>query len=438
MPSPPISLSAEEERRYRQRFLRQDVRSLLLAYGLAVGFNLLFVVQDYLVAGKSETFELLLADRGGMILLTTVAAWIAYQSDDVRRHDVSAITWGLVTALMYIPVISSRPAIFTHNLIAELVVVMLFHLMMPDNPHWRAVPALAFSTVSLGMLLAVKQAQSLPALVSIGTAFVVVNLVCIVVGLNVGRYRRRFWQEENRLEELAQQRLEMLEMRNRLIATLSHEFRTPLNAVASSAALLDGYHERLGATQRADVLARMRLGVTRLTEMLDQALFISRSKTDCLLRRLQRVDIDACLRQIADEMRILYPECTTHVASACTGRECSLDVALVRRIVFNLVSNACKFTAPDGNKTLSLDCDDAGLSIRMRDSGVGIAAEDRNKVFAPFVRGANAGQTAGTGMGLAIVQEAVDQLNGRIELTSAQGKGTTVAVHLPWLEIADE
>jgi len=431
--SSPTVLSDSDELSYRRHFLSHDARRLLATYALAVFFVLAYVGQDALFVGQgTPRFNQLLGLRIFMVVLSGLAAWVAYRTTEPRWLDISSIGWGVVIPLLYIPIVVARPAAYTHNLVADLVSIMLFHLAMPDRPRWRVLPAIMFTLVSLGTLVTVKQAQPTPVLVIVIANFVVVNLVCIVVARNIARYRRRFWRDEKRLEDLAQQRLRMVEARNQLIATLSHEFRTPLNAVAGSAAILDGYHERLDEPQRNSLLARIQVGVARLSEMLDQALFISRSQADRLVLQPAEIRVADTVEQLAAEVAVLYPEC--EVATRLEGApEYQLaDAGMLRLMVLNLVSNASKFTPPGKARSLTLKAGPEGLSIRVEDSGIGIPEDELEQIFAPFARASNASLIQGTGLGLAIVKDGVERLNGTITVNSQLNQGTTVEVALPW------
>lgn len=431
--SSPTALSDSDELSYRRNFLSHDARRLLATYALAVFFILAYVGQDALFVGQgTPRFNELLGLRGFMVALSCLAAWIAYRTVEPRWLDISSIGWGVVIPLLYIPIVMSRPAAYTHNLVADLVSIMLFHLAMPDRPGWRVLPAIMYTLVSLGTLVTVKQAQPLTVLVIVIANFAVVNLVCIVVARNIARYRRRFWRDEKHLAELALQRLRMVEARNQLIATLSHEFRTPLNVVAGSAAILDGYHERLDAPQRTSLLARIQIGVSRLSEMLDQALFISRSQADRLVLQPAQIEVTDTLEKLAAEVAVLYPECTvsTHLEGAPEYQVS--DSAMLRLIVLNLVSNACKFTPPGRARSLALSAGQEGLSIRVSDNGIGIPEDEQGHIFAPFARASNACLIQGTGLGLAIVKDGVERLNGSITVKSLLDQGTTVEASLPW------
>lgn len=433
--TPPAALSAAEERLYRQHFLRQDGQRMI--YGCLVGalFNLAILSNDYQLLGDGAAFHVLVALRGAFTLLSAAALMTLIGSVQPRRHDAMAIAWGLAVAPLTVAVALTRPDTFTHNLVAEIATVALLYLIMPDNPRWRALPSLLLSAGSLGVLLLAKQPIGGVALQSVVFSYLVANFAFYVVARQIFRYRRQIWKNERAAQELAQERLEMLKMKNRLVTTLSHEFRTPLNAVASSASLLADYNARLDDAQRGAIKQRMDGAIARMTEILDQALFIARRDSTRAPRQPVAVDIGPWLESLAGEIRAMHPGCprlAVSVGCAAAGMR-HVDPELTRLILGNLVANACKFTAGDGRVEVELGCDEGGLALRVCDEGIGIPAEELPRVFDSFYRAGNARLHQGTGLGLTIVKEATDRLGGGIEIASAAGHGTTVAVRLPWL-----
>ncbi len=438
MTATPAVLATAEETLYRRHFLRQDGQRTV--YGCLVGalFNLAILRNDYQLLGDSAAFHVLVGLRGAFTILSAATLIVLLVSSRPRIHDVMAIAWGLAVAPLTVVVALSRPDSFTHNLVAEIATVALLYLIMPDNPRWRALPSLLLSAGSLGVLLLAKQPIGGVALQSVVFSYLLANVAFFFVARQIFRYRRQIWQNERTARELAQERLEMLQMKNRLVTTLSHELRTPLNAVASSASLLTDYNARLDDGQRGAIRQRMDAAIARMTEILDQALFIARRDSARPPRQPVAVDIGPWLESLAGETRALHPDCPRlavrlDCAAAGTRR---VDPELTRLILGNLVANACKFTAGDGKVEVGLGCDEGGLALSVCDEGIGIPADELPRVFDSFYRAGNARLHQGTGLGLTIVKEATERLGGKIHVASAPGRGTTVAVRLPWLEEA--
>lgn len=435
MTAPPPALPAAEEDHYRRYFLRQDGQRIL--YGCLIGmlFNIVVMANDYRLLGSGTAFNTLFALRGAFSVLSVATMATLLLSRQPQRHDAMTLAWGIAITPLTVVVALSRPDTFTYNLVAEVATVALLYLIMPDNPRWRALPPMLLTAGSLGVLLLAKRPIGGVALQSVLFAYLVANVAFFIIARQLFVYRRQIWRNERAAQALAEERLEMLKMKNRLVTTLSHEFRTPLNAVASSASLLTDYHARLSDSQREEIGQRMSGAITRMTEILDQALFIARRDSRRAPRLPAAVEVASWLAELAAEIRALQPDCPhLSIGTACTvNGHRHVDPELTRLIVTNLAANACKFTSPAGKVEIELSADAAGLHLAVCDEGIGIPPEELAQVFDSFYRASNARLHPGTGLGLTIAKEATDRLGGRIDCASAPGRGTRFAVFLPWL-----
>lgn len=428
----PSPLAPEDELLYRSHFLGADGRRMLYGCGIGIVFNIVYSIADFSLFGAAPRFYLLLGDRLLFMIFSAATAWVIVHSRKVEHHDAMALAWGLLVVAANIPVVLSRPTSYTFNLVPELAGVMMLYLLMPDRHPWRLLPPLALTASSLALFLSVKEPVGYVGLQAVLSAFVVANLVGVVVSGQVYRYRRQAWTNERELRRLALQRQHMLATKDRMIATLSHEFRSPLNVIASSSSLLGQYHAYLDDKQRELVLGRMTGAIRRLTETLDEALFISRRDAHALSCQRVAVELRDWLERLAEELRggdegvhdfVVVIDCTAGVRMT--------DPVLLRLIVVNLVSNALKFTPRGGRVRLQARCESGGIAIEVSDRGQGIPEEELDYIFEPFHRAANASLIQGTGLGLTIVREATDLLGGRIDIVSRLGAGTTASVRLP-------
>jgi signal transduction histidine kinase len=223
------------------------------------------------------------------------------------------------------------------------------------------------------------------------------------------------------------------------LANVSHELRTPLTAILGfSEILVAGEDGALNPRQHEDattILANSR----RLLELIDDLIDISQIEADRLELDAGRVAIGGVLGGIVDEMRPLAGakgiQLTLRLANADPVVEA--DPERLAEIVRHLVSNAIKFTRPDGTVDVvtALDEDDAagspvGVRIDVVDSGIGIAPEDQERVFEKFHRVAGP-EYPGTGLGLAIARELARLHGGSLTVASTLGLGSRFTVRLP-------
>lgn len=242
--------------------------------------------------------------------------------------------------------------------------------------------------------------------------------------------------ERKRAEEDAKISLErereLNDLKSKFVSIASHEFRTPLSAVMSSAALISQYNER-GDTEKVEKhVKRIKSSVNHLTAILNDFLSLGKleeGKVDVLKAD---VDLIEFLEEIHEEVRPTLREGQT-LNISCTSSVIRLetDARIMRHIFFNLISNASKYSDVKKNIYITCTSDDGKIHFSVRDEGIGISAEDQKHLFERFFRAGNAGNIPGTGLGLNIVKRYVDLLEGTISFSSEYGKGSTFVFSLP-------
>jgi len=213
---------------------------------------------------------------------------------------------------------------------------------------------------------------------------------------------------------------------------VSHELRTPLTAVRLQVDRLVRAVER-GNAPPPDAIRRLDTSTQRFEDRMVTLLEYARLQSGRLTLAPQTVELRALLEDVLDELR---PEAETRQLTmrleAPEPETVVSDPRLVRLVVSNLVSNAIKYTDV-GSVTVSLAKDGSGALLSVRDTGRGIAPEAQERIFEPFVQlePLSRKHTPGVGLGLAIVRELVDQLQGKVSLESTLGAGSTFRLRLP-------
>ncbi len=231
---------------------------------------------------------------------------------------------------------------------------------------------------------------------------------------------------------------ELTRLKSRFISMTSHEFRTPLATILSSAELIEHYHAKLTPLERQDLTTSIQTAVTRMTAMLDDVLMIGRIDADKLEFNPQPMLLAHFCEQITNENRVIAAAQKEKVnielmLSGC-DTQIHLDEKLLRHILGNLLSNALKYS-PDGGKVFfGAVCRAKEIEFIIADTGIGLPQEDIPQLFDTFYRASNVGNISGTGLGLAIVRRAVDLHKGTIKVDSALGSGTRFTVNLPRLQ----
>ena len=238
---------------------------------------------------------------------------------------------------------------------------------------------------------------------------------------------------ERALREALESEQQLGALRSRFVSMVSHEFRTPLTIIQSSADALERFSDRLDASQRAQRFNRIHTQVQHMAILLDEIMTIGRLESRQIEFNPLPLDVVALCQNLIDEMRLLVSSSPIELILEAEGNaQVDLDEKLMRQIVTNLLSNGLKYSTAGTPLRVTLICTDPhALVLRVADQGIGIPAADQPNLFEAFHRAGNVGAIAGTGLGLAIVRRAVELHGGTIDFTSVEGQGTTFTITLP-------
>lgn len=243
---------------------------------------------------------------------------------------------------------------------------------------------------------------------------------------------RRMAEDDIRASLARQQELNQL--KTRFVSMASHEFRTPLATILSSADLLQAYHDRLPPDERAATLTAIESAVKRMTRMLDDVLVIGKGDVITNGCNPQPMHLhrwcERLIREVSEATSVAQGTRPV-IRLAAPDDECRLDDTLLHHMVGNLLSNAIKYSPEGGEVWLRVHLASDCVRFEVSDQGIGIQPQDMKRLFETFYRASNVGQIAGTGLGLAIVKRAVDQHGGTIAVQSEPGHGTRFTITLP-------
>ncbi|MEL6471056.1 MAG: ATP-binding protein [Cyanobacteria bacterium J06623_4] len=236
--------------------------------------------------------------------------------------------------------------------------------------------------------------------------------------------------EADILNALAQER-ELNELRTKFVAMTSHEFRTPLTTILSSAELLKHYSDHWEQEKQFEYLEKIRLATRHMIDLLNDVLLLNKTEAGKLEFNPQPLALSEFCREIIEELQITTAEHQLRLDSPLSSNAFLLDRKLLRHILTNLLSNAINYSPNGGEILVSIACENASIVLSVKDSGIGIPEENRVTLFDSFIRGSNVGGISGTGLGLAIVKRSVELHQGRIDCESKVGEGTTFVVQIP-------
>jgi signal transduction histidine kinase len=258
----------------------------------------------------------------------------------------------------------------------------------------------------------------------------------ISFGIICGVYFLIFWQEKRRqksdeIHRLLLQEKELSDLKIQLFSMISHEFRTPLTVILSASQLLENGLKDAEQSSRKN-LYRIQSSVKLMNQFLTDILILTRAESGNLSCRLEPLDIEAfCLNLVEDFQFINKNNTPIKFVSQGLMIRPYLDEKLLYSILSNLLLNAIKYSPTGAGISLILWKDSDRIVFQVRDHGIGIAEEDRGKIYEPFYRGQNVENIIGTGLGLAVVKKCVELHRGEIALDSQVDKGTSFTVKLP-------
>lgn len=224
---------------------------------------------------------------------------------------------------------------------------------------------------------------------------------------------------------------EVNQLKAQFVSVASHEFRTPLSSIQLSASLVEQYYDKFNRQKVIHHLNKIKSSVNDITAILNDFLSVERIEAGKLSPALHELDLKATLSEIVMQMAMqVKPGQKIDYEHRGMFAKIILDDSLLRHCIFNLVSNAIKYSGEDGVIEVRTLLEENECTISIKDNGMGIPADDQVHLFEPFFRAGNIGAIQGTGLGLNIVKRYVELMQGQISFNSNE-KGTIFEIVLP-------
>lgn len=240
---------------------------------------------------------------------------------------------------------------------------------------------------------------------------------------------RKLLEEE--MKEALRKERELNEMKSRFVSMASHEFRTPLSAIKSSASLIAKYEDESTQDKRLKHIERIKTNVNSLNLILEDFLSLEKLSEGMIKPNMQPVDIQSFIVELKEEMEeVLVNGQYIVLEGETSGVELFTDRNILRNVFNNLISNASKYSGKNDKIVVGFEKNDAA-HLWIRDFGIGIPKRDKSKIFTRFFRASNSFNIEGTGLGLNIVKRYVELLGGTIDFESEIGQGTCFHLYLP-------
>ena len=242
---------------------------------------------------------------------------------------------------------------------------------------------------------------------------------------------QRLEQSQTELSEALDKEKQLNEIKSRFVSMASHEFRTPLSTVLSSASLLEKYKTTEEQVKRSRHIDKIKSSVHHLNDILEDFLSLGKLDEGKVENHACEFDLRDFILETTDEMKGLLKE-NQHFELQYDGPSIIFsDRKLLKNILINLITNAIKFSNQGTKISIGTMANTDEATISITDEGIGIAEEDQLHMFSSFFRGANVTNIQGTGLGLHIVKRYIDLMGGSVQLKSKLDHGTTITFTIP-------
>ena len=250
--------------------------------------------------------------------------------------------------------------------------------------------------------------------------------------LELAEMIRKLTESKKEVDMALEKERELNNLKSRFISTASHEFRTPLATIMSSVSLTGKYAESMDKNSMSKHIDRVKSSVNHLTDILNDFLSLDKLEEGAVMANPEYLGLNDLLVAITDEIKpIAKAGQRINFTGLLVNEQIFIDKRILKNIMFNLISNAIKYSNENTNIDIKLSRDGNTLTIELKDQGIGIPLEDQAHIFERFYRANNIGNMQGTGLGLNIVKKYVEILKGDIQFKSIPEKGTKFTLKLP-------
>jgi len=239
-------------------------------------------------------------------------------------------------------------------------------------------------------------------------------------------------QAETKIKDSLKKQKELNDLKTKFLSLVSHEFKTPLSGILSSATLIGKYPKEEQQPNREKHLTTIKNKVHYLTNILNDFLSIERLESGKVNYRFEEFSLVGLVNEVVYSANInlkngqdvVYPK---------DLEDCILkqDKSVLELVLTNLLGNAIKYSAEDTLIHLSIKNDEKKIYFKVKDQGIGIPIKDQKHIFERYFRAENALLNQGTGIGLNIAKVHLENLGGKINFTSAENEGSIFSIEIP-------
>lgn len=241
-------------------------------------------------------------------------------------------------------------------------------------------------------------------------------------------------QSKEELSEALQAEKSLNELKSRFVSMASHEFKTPLSTILSSAFLLEKYNDLPEPQKREKHIERIKNAVYDMKDILGDFLSLDKLDEGLIQSNIHLVPAADCIHLIEttiSELEVTFKKGQQVIFNHEGNHDARIDRLLMKNIVINLLSNAIKFSPENSLINITASFEKDGFTLAVQDRGIGIPDEARQHLFERFFRAKNAFNIQGTGLGLHIITRYLELMHGTIRLESELDKGSVFTIFIP-------
>lgn len=226
------------------------------------------------------------------------------------------------------------------------------------------------------------------------------------------------------------------ELKSKFVSMASHQFRTPLTVIYSNAEILElkttHFDNKISGDFKA-ITSRIKNEVDRMTELMDNILIFGKHESRKIEKKIQSIDFDEFIKTLVKTyFDTNFNERKVQVVTIGERKIFFTDETLLVHILTNLISNAFKYSVGKANPVLQITYLEKEIEIQVIDYGIGIPQKEIQHLFTSFFRASNTSTIIGSGLGLVIVKQFTEFLNGTVELNTKENYGTTIKLTFPY------
>lgn len=372
--------------------------------------------------GDIPDVHIALYTGGGTLIYGRTRVELAFEQDTVRRVDSGGLEWYVLDTLL---TFDSRSSVWMRCVKAAdseaAAYAPVFRVALVLLPLMIAFTALG------GFLIARSAFRPVGRMASTAQAIVSGGDLGRRVGLHGGR------DELSRLSRTLDSMLERLDEsfqhERQFTSDAAHELRTPLNAMRL---LCQEAMDEADPDRREALIAEIMERTDGMSRLVAQLLALSRMDAGRLPVEMQEVDASRLIREVACELEPVAQDADIALEIEVeSGVKLKADPSLLTRLAVNLLGNAIRYGHPGGHAWLGLAAEADGVCLTVRDDGVGMTAEEQNRMWDRFWRADSSRHSEGTGLGLSIARWIIEQHGAQAQVQSEPGKGTEIRVIFP-------